>query len=202
MKKPAPAPIHSLLAERWSPRAFTPRPPLSEEDLAALAEAARWTPSCFGAEPWHFVFCDRGSDARAWETALGCLAPGNQAWAKESALLILACGRKDFARDGRPNRHFAYDTGAAAFALVLQAEALGLRCHQMAGFDAQAARRAFAVPEECECLSFIAVGRQAEAGTLPDELRAREESARRRKPPDENFFRGGWGKGWREEKGG
>ena len=179
---------------------MAPSPPLSEGDLNALAEAARWTPSCFGAEPWFFVFCDRATDPESWEKALNCLAPGNQEWAKNSALLVLVCGRKDFARDGKPNRWFAYDSGAAALALVLQAEALGLRCHQMGGFDARAARAAFNVPDNCECFSFVAAGRQAGPEILSEALRARETAPRRRKPLGENFFRGNWGVG-RGEKG-
>ena len=195
MRKPADAPIHALLGERWSPRAFAPDAVLSASDLAALAQAARWTPSCNGAEPWSFIFCDRGSDPEAWQQALDCLAPPNQAWAKNSALLALVCAARDFAHNGKPNRHCGYDTGAAALSLVLQAEALGLRCHQMAGFDAERARTAFGVPAECDCMAFIAVGRQAAADTLPEGLRERELAARRRKELGENFFRGTWGKG-------
>ena len=41
MKNLAPAPIHPLLAERWSPRAFDAEAVLSEPELAALAEWAR-----------------------------------------------------------------------------------------------------------------------------------------------------------------
>ena len=199
MKKPAPAPIHPLLAERWSPRAFAPEAALSPDELTALAEAARWAPSCYGAEPWYFLFCDRGSDLESWQKALDCLAPPNQVWAKHSALLVIVCAARDFAHNGKPNRHCGYDTGAAAFSLVLQAEALGLRCHQMGGFDGERAREAFSIPAECDCMAFIAAGRQAEAETLQqEELRERERAPRRRKDLGENFFRGEWGKGLRE----
>src|SRR5262249_13021670 len=37
-------PIHPLLRERWSPRAFADRP-VDRETLEALLEAARWAPS-------------------------------------------------------------------------------------------------------------------------------------------------------------
>ena len=199
MQKPAlvSAPVHSLLAQRWSPRAFDADAALSEAELSSLAEAARWAPSCFGAEPWSFIFCDRASDPDGWKKALDCLAPGNQGWAKNSALLVVVCARRDFARNGRANRHYGYDSGAAAFSLVLQAEALGWRAHQMGGFDAAKTREAFSVAEECECMAFIAVGRQAAADILPEDLRARERAERVRKPLAENFFRGNWGKGWK-----
>ena len=200
MQKPATAPIHPLLAERWSPRAFAPDAVFSKDELTALAEAARWTPSCFGAEPWFLIFCDRGSDAESWQKALDCLAPPNQLWAKNSALLVVVCAERNFAHNGKPNRHFGYDSGAAGFSLTLQAEALGWRCHQMGGFDAERARSTFSIPEGCECMTFIAVGKQTEAAALPDDLRAREEAPRKRKDLEENFFRGSWGKGW--ERGG
>ena len=169
MQKPAPAPIHPLLAERWSPRAFALDAVLSKDELTALAEAARWTPSCFGAEPWFLIFCDRGSDAESWQKALDCLAPPNQLWAKNSALLVVVCAERNFAHNGKPNRHFGYDSGAAGFSLTLQAEALGWRCHQMGGFDAERTRSTFSIPEGCECMTFIAVGKQT-AAALPDDL--------------------------------
>ena len=61
-------PIHELLAERWSPRAFDSRP-LEQEKLHALLEAARWAPSCFNDQPWRFIVFDRHADEIAWQAA-------------------------------------------------------------------------------------------------------------------------------------
>ena len=193
MQKPAPAPIHPLLAERWSPCAFSPDP-LTADQLTALAEAARWAPSCFGAQPWFFLFCDRGSDEAAFNRAVDCLLPGNQAWAKNAALLVIVCAAERFAHNDKPNRHHAYDSGAAALSLVLQAEALGLRAHQMAGFDTEKTRAEFDIPEGVQCLSFIAAGHQAAADTLPEDRRDRELATRERKPLGDNFFAGKFGR--------
>lgn len=46
MEKPAdtPYPIHVLLRQRWSPRAFDNRP-IEPEKLRSLFEAAGWAPS-------------------------------------------------------------------------------------------------------------------------------------------------------------
>ncbi len=196
MEKPAATrePIAPLLASRWSPRAFDPGRAIGAGEIVALLEAARWAPSCFGAQPWSFVVCDRGADSAAWERLHGCLAPGNQAWAGLAPLLILAVGRKDFAHNGKPNRHHLYDTGAASMSLVLQAEALGLRAHQMGGFDPERAREAFGVPDGHDCIAVIAVGHQADPDVLPDPgLRERERAPRGRDPLGERFFAGGWG---------
>jgi nitroreductase len=156
-------------------------------------EAARWAPSCFGAEPWRFVLCDKERNPAAWQKALDCLVPDNQTWAQQAAALILVCADTAFAHNGKSNTFHAYDTGAAAMCLVLEAENQGLRAHQMGGFDAEAARAAFAVPQNCACLSFIAVGKQAEAATLKDDdMRAREETPRQRQALVDNFFDGAW----------
>lgn len=196
MKKPADTsePLAPLLANRWSPRAFDPGRPVPPEHVAALLEAARWAPSCFGAQPWSFVVCDRRTQPDAWERLHSCLAPGNQAWAKLAPLLILAVGRESFAHNGKPNRHHAYDTGAASMSLVLQAEALGLRAHQMGGFDSGKAGQEFGVPEGHVCLAVIAVGNQAGPGALDDaDLRERERAPRSRDPLGDHFFAGAWG---------
>ena len=49
------APLHPLLAERWSPRALDPRHELAEDQLTALLEAARWAPSASNTQPWRFA---------------------------------------------------------------------------------------------------------------------------------------------------
>lgn len=195
MNKPAKTsePIHPLLADRWSPCAFAADRPVAPAQRTALLEAARWTPSCYGVQPWYFVVCDKSTHPQHWQRALACLADPNQAWAKNAPLLLLVCGDTLFAHNGQDNRHHAYDSGAAAMSLVLEAENQGLRAHQMGGFDADKARETFQVPAQCVCLSMIAVGYQAAADTLPEPLQARDEAARSRKPLEENFFFGNWG---------
>ena len=198
LSKPASTsqPVHELLANRWSPRAFDGQAKISREQIVALAEAARWAPSCFGAQPWVFIFCDRGSDPQGWEKALGCLMPGNQTWAKNCPLLIAAAAGTKYEHDGSENAHHRYDTGAAAFSLTLQAEALGLRAHQMGGFDPARAKSEFALPEDVVAIAMIAVGRQADPETLPEgDLQEREKAARTRKDLNSVCFAGKWGSG-------
>ena len=45
------APIHDLMATRWSGRAFDGSRLLAAEQVTALLEAARWSPSCYGDQP-------------------------------------------------------------------------------------------------------------------------------------------------------
>ena len=47
-------PIHPLLRERWSSRAFAACG-VEQAKLLSLFEAARWAPSANNRQPWHFV---------------------------------------------------------------------------------------------------------------------------------------------------
>jgi len=185
-------PIHELLAARWSPRAFDAAKPVSREQVLALVEAARWAPSCFGDEPWRVIVWDRARDAASWQKAFECLAKSNQAWVKNTPLLIAVGADPQFRHNGKDNRWAQYDSGAAAMSLCLQAVALGLAAHQMGGFDAQKLREAFGIPAHITLMSMIAVGHQAVPDVLTGEVREREIAPRKRRPLGEVFFEGGW----------
>ena len=68
-------PLHPLLAERWSPRAWS-ETPVSTQQLRAVLEAARWAPSAGSAQRWRFVVGHRGDST--WDPLLEALNPGNQ----------------------------------------------------------------------------------------------------------------------------
>lgn len=190
------SPIHDLIANRWSPRAFDKTKVVTREQLTALLEAARWAPSCFGDEPWCYLVWDRNHDSAAWEKAFDCLAEANQKWVKNAPVLLCACAGSLFGHNGTPNRWAQYDTGAASENMVLQVVALGLAAHQMGGFDAQKIRTTFSVPEAYMPMAMIAVGYQAEASVLDDPVQEEREVATRiRKPLGERFFEGSWGQG-------
>lgn len=187
-------PIHDLLGKRWSTRAFDASRPVTREQLATLLEAARWAPSCNGDEPWRYLIWDKAAEPAGWQKAFDCLSAGNQAWVKNVPLLMLSCAGSTFGHNGKPNRWTQHDTGAASVSLALQAVALGLAAHQMGGFDADKARAAFAIPAEYTPMAMIAVGYQADPSILPDDVKAKELTPRKRKPLGECFYTGGWGK--------
>lgn len=176
MSSPEPAAgqpaLHPLLRDRWSPRAFADRP-VDRATLASLLEAARWAPSSYNEQPWSFIVGFRGDPE--FERVLGCLVPGNQAWARSAAVLLIALARTTSARDGKPNRHAFYDLGQAAAHLTFQASSLGLAVHQMAGIDVDRIRAEFYLPEGIEPATAIAIGYPGES--LPE----REKQPRRRK---------------------
>ncbi len=187
-------PIHDIIARRWSPRAFDAERSVSSGQITSLLEAARWAPSCFGDEPWRFVICNKSTNETAWQQALECLAPKNQEWAVNAPVLILACTDSLFRQNGKPNRWAQYDTGAAAISLCMQAVDLGLAAHQMGGFDPDAARSAFNIPEQFTPMAMIAVGHQADANILDEDFKAAELVERKRWPLPENCFDGEWNK--------
>ena len=196
MQKPAitQTPIDDVLANRWSPRAYDASKPVTAEQLFSLMEAARWAPSCFGDQPWRFVVCDKTSQPEAWQRAYDCLVPSNQTWAVNAPVLILVCADTLFTHNQKPNRWGAYDTGAAAENLCVQAASLGLMAHQMGGFDGDKTREAFGVPAQFTLMAMLTVGYCAAADILPDDLRERELAPRTRRPLGELFFNGVWDK--------
>jgi nitroreductase len=193
MQKPAPsdAPIHELIRNRWSPRAFADEA-IPEEVLRSLFEAARWAPSSFNEQPWTYIVATR-EDQVNFGKVLGTLVEFNAGWAKNASALAIAVTRLAFAENHAPNRNAQYDTGAATALLSVEATARGLVVHQMAGFDPDQARTTFAIPEGWEPLAAIAIGYPGNPDSLPSKLKERELSPRTRKPIREFVMTGSWG---------
>jgi nitroreductase len=193
MEKPADTqhPIHDLLKRRWSPRAFSDQP-IEAEILCMLFEAARWAPSSNNEQPWRFIVANKDNETE-WNRLLACLVEGNRKWAYRAPVLILSVASLNFQEDSTPNRHALHDTGMAVENLVLQATALGLSAHQMAGFDVEKARADLKIPSGYEPVAMIAVGYQGDLNSLPDRLRERELQPRSRQPISEWTFSGQWG---------
>jgi nitroreductase len=169
--------VHRSFLRRWSPRAMSGEP-VRHDELLQLLEAARWAPSCFNAQPWHFVYAYRGSDG--WDPLFGTLAEGNRTWVARAGALLACCSRTTFERNGKANRFHALDAGAAWQSLALQAMHLGLVCHGMGGFDEDAARAALELPEEWTVQCMIAVGRPGRIEDLPDDYQEREKPSTRK----------------------
>jgi nitroreductase len=190
---PADHPIEAIFRRRWSPRSFTGAP-ISQAQLHSLLEAARWAASSNNLQPWHFIVARRDAEAEAFAKLVGVLNPNNQAWAQNAAVLMIAVARTDNPTNGNPSRTALYDTGAAAAQLCLQAAALGLQAHQMAGFDVAKAREVFGIPANFEPGAAIAVGHVGPASALPEALAQRETAPRTRHPISAFAHHGAWRK--------
>lgn len=194
IQKPADVsqPIEKVLAERWSGRAYDATVPVTNEQISSLCEAARWAPSCYGEAPWRFLIWNKFEDQEQWQKALDCLSPGNQDWAQNAPILILAASAQRFSHNDSENRWSGYDTGAASINLCTQATAMGLMSHQMGGFDGEKLRREFALPEDLSLWSMIAIGHPGALDDLTEEQLERELKARQRRPLSEQFFNHSW----------
>jgi len=193
MQKPAPIdfPVHELVRNRWSPRAFADKA-IPQDVLQSLFEAARWAPSSNNEQPWAFLVAAK-NDKENFEKMLSVLVEFNANWAKNAFILAIAVSELSFAKNNTPNRNAQYDTGAATAWLSVEATARGLFVHQMAGFDPEKARQVFAIPAGWDAIAALAIGYPGDPDSLPQRLKERELAPRTRKPLSEFVMSGRWG---------
>jgi nitroreductase len=170
-------PIKSLLYRRWSPRAMSDEP-LSEQELLTLFEAARWAPSTYNEQEWRFLYARR--DTPQWPVFMDLLMEANRVWCAHAAVLCVVLARKTFTHNGKPNPVHLFDCGSAWENLALQATAMGLVSHGMAGFHFEKAREVLRVPEHFAVAAMFALGRPGDPNQLSPELREREVPSGRR----------------------
>jgi nitroreductase len=184
-------PIEPLLQRRWSPRAFANRP-VEPEKLLRLWEAARWSASCANQQPWYFIVATQ-EDTAEYARLLSCLRENNQQWASRAPVLMVSVAKLSFDMNGQPNRYAFHDVGLAVANLIVQATALGLYVHQMAGFYPERVRELYSVPEDFEPVAGIVLGYPGDTATLPEDLQQRELAPRVRRPLETFVFQGAWG---------
>ncbi len=182
------------LRNRKSPLLFNEKD-VDKAQLDLLIEAARWAPSCYNNQSWNYVFSYKNDPARKdFEAAL---SSGNW-WAKKAPYLVAvgANPEEDCKTNDLP--YYAYDAGLSVMSLTIEAERHGLRVHQMAGWQEGKVKEALGFPEGFRVIVVFAVGYEADAANVWDELdektRNRITKPRQRKAATENFrfgtFRG------------
>jgi len=187
---PANEGVLPAILHRWSPRSFADRD-VSTADLKKLFEAARWAPSSYNEQPWRFLVGLRNSIT--YKKIFDALMPFNQGWASKAPVLILGAAKTKFSHNETPNGFAFYDLGAAAAYFVLQAAALGLSTHQMAGYDQAAARATLGIPEDFALGAVIALGYQGEPASLINGQLLTQEIAPRQRKPLSDFVLSAWG---------
>lgn len=193
MEKPAETqyPILDLLKRRWSPRVFSDQM-VEPEKLRSLFEAARWAASSFNEQPWNFIVATK-QKPEEHARLLSCLVEGNQRWAREAPVLMVSVAKLNFDKTGKPNRHALHDVGLAVESMIVQATALGLFVHQMAGFSPEKVRELYGVPDDFEPVAAMAIGYGVALDDLPGPSREFELGPRSRKPVSSFVFQGHWG---------
>jgi nitroreductase len=172
VREPVPAGLDSVIAHRYSPRAFKNHV-LDEDAVNLLFEAARHAPSCFNAQPWKFY----ASSPKSFADYLEFLVPQNAEWAKDASLIFVVTAAKNFSHNDKPNAHSWFDSGAAWFALAYQARKMGLYTHAMAGIEKQKIIDELKIPPSHEVICAVAVGVIDDTKASIEEITPRKELA-------------------------
>ncbi|HXG01475.1 MAG TPA: nitroreductase family protein [Bacteroidota bacterium] len=176
--------LHETLRNRRSPKVFIGRQ-VENEKLLSLFEAARWSPSSRNEQPWRFIIGVR-ERGEAYQRLFDCLTEANKAWAGQAPVLVAAVAKMFFDRDGQNNRTALLDVGGAIANLTVQAVAMGLQVHQMAGFDKHKLKKVCEIPDGYEPAVMLAIG-------YPDEAQLLAFYQRNRHPMPGFVFEGRWG---------
>ena len=182
--------VNHLILNRWSPRSFSGET-LSDSDLFALFEAARWAPSSFNNQPWRFIYAKR--DSKYWDTIFNLLGDFNKQWCANASALVVIISKKTFDYNGKPSITHQFDSGAAWENLALQATSQGLVTHAMQGFDYERARKDLEIPEDYHVMALVAIGKKGAKEKLAPELQQREAPSDR-KPLSEIVMEGKFAK--------
>ena len=183
-------PIHELLEKRWSPRAFSGQA-VSAQVLGSLFEAVRWAASWYNEQPWRFIVA-RKEERAAHDRMMSCLVEANQAWAVQAPVLMLGIVKKTFTFNDEPNGHARHDLGLATAGMMLQAAALDLYVHPMAGILPEKAAEIYQVPDDFEVVTGLALGYLGDPDSLAEPMKTTELEARVRKPLAEIVFTSTW----------
>lgn len=179
------------IANRKSPRAFRSHP-VEEEKIQLLLKAFQWAPSSYNKQPWRIVLV---TDPKVLAQMHEGIMTGNRRWVVKAPLLAVIVSKiaDDDVRHDNALPYFLYDCGQAAMSLVLQAEHMGLRCHQMAGWEQGPIRAALGIPEDEQPIVLMALGYEGDLADLDERSREKEMIPRTRKDLGEFAFRDRWG---------
>lgn len=183
-------PVHKIIQQRWSPRAFSDEP-VEEDLLLRIFDAARWAPSSYNEQPWRFIVATK-EDPDKYEQLAKVLNEFNKKWATTAPVLILTIVKENFERTGKPNRVAEHDLGAAMSYLTFEATANDLFVHQMAGIQPEKANEVYDIPDGFRPLTMAALGYLGETERLPENLARKERGERTRKPLQDLVFNGEW----------
>jgi nitroreductase len=178
-------PIHNLIAQRWSARAFSTKP-VEKSKLLSILEAARWAPSSRNEQPWRYIVFANDNTEKL-NIARSVLLEINN-YAKLAPILICAITKKYYSDNGIYNKLHFHDLGAANENMFLESFNQGLIMHEMGGFDREKARKVFSIPDDFEIGVMIAIGYQDSHNILPERYREKALSPRERKSLSEIAF--------------
>lgn len=180
-----PETLTPLLRDRESVMVYDRTHELRPEELRAILEAARWSPSAGNSQPWGFIVGLRGDDTHA--SMVEVLSSANQAWAPSASAIILTLHQvaTDEDHEIAYSDYAMFDLGQAVAHITVQARSMGLQVRQFGGFDHRAATERFAVPPHWAVTTGIALGLPGgpeDDALVPDWVRTRARLPRSRLP--------------------
>lgn len=184
-----PLPLAEVLLRRRATPQFNPEIPVPKEMLAAIMNLALQAPSGYNLQPWRFIIVQGATNReklmkaafnqkKIGEAPVTVIALGmKEAW-KETMDEVLREGAQRGLGD--PANIEKIKAGALNFlshmsmpvwvnrhvmiavtTMMLVAESYGFDTAPMEGFDAQAIKREFSVPDEAEVVCLLAIGKAA-----------------------------------------
>ena len=148
--------VIDIIKDRFSPYEFSDKS-IQQEDLNTLFEAAGKAASAFNEQPWRFIYALRENE-EAFKAIHECLVEGNKGWTANVPVLMITVVSNKFAKNGSENTVSKHDLGLAVGNLTVQAQAMGIYLHQMAGIIPQNAIDKLNIPEGFEPVTAIALG--------------------------------------------
>jgi nitroreductase len=139
---------------------------VTDEELAAIMEAARWAPSWSNTQVWEFVVV---RDKKLIEQVTGTYVDKNPATkcSLGASALIVACAKTGVSGcyGGQDMTKFSswymFDLGLAVQTLSLKAHELGLGTVIVGFLDHDACRKLLSVPEGYEVVAVLPIGKPA-----------------------------------------
>jgi len=177
--------VTRAIHERRAYRSLAPVE-IAEELVRDLAGHAQLAPSCFNNQPARFVFV---WEPKMLEKIKEALSSGN-AWARAASMIVVVFAEKDRDCVIKGREYYLFDTGLAVSMLILRATELGLVAHPIAGFSPRKAREILGIPDSAQVITFVIVGRNAEAisPVLSDEQVEQEKKRPERLPLEQVAF--------------
>ena len=170
--------VNKIFPSRWSPRAMSGEK-VSKKELFTLFEAARWAPSSYNGQPWHFIYAFRGT--KHWKTLSNLMVEFNQQWTKNAGVLLVIFSRNTFYYNNKRSRTHTFDTGAAWGNFALQGSFNNLVVHGMEGFDYGKAAKVLGIPKGYTVEAMAAVGKPGRKKDLPKDIQKMEAQSDRKK---------------------
>lgn len=177
-----------LFYRRRSRRALSRRK-VSRAKLKRVLDAARWAPSCFNNQPWHFVVVDQKEPLARVHQALW----GGNYWAKRAPVLVAPVTQKEQGCHLKDDRYsYLFDLGLAVENLILAGVSEGLIVHPIIGFDPERLKSALRVPSSLETPFLVVIGYEGTLEGLSEKHRDGELAQRGRKALDDIVFWNVW----------